>query len=898
MAEERRIDVQDGCPYSKREFVDHYRGTDEWEQAPPATYPEGTKVEVRGLGQRKELNGQTGVVVACGSDSKGKPVVKLRLADGSKIQLRPQNVAVPGSPKRPTKPTPKQKPPPQKPSDDSDDEGPSLGEVSQAVLGGTAAPASGAPPATSPKTGLRYATPSELPEGLRKHFGPLFREGEGGSAIYLVAPAAKSGGGGAKLQRVVVVADKAVYVCTTAGAVKRCVPIKAIAELCCTEDGWVGMAVPEQYDLALHVSPKAARDIASTLSVLHKGATGQDLTAVQTTRADLRKRLQTKKPPDWGATRVDVLPIATRWDEVAECREEERSQSDHSSPERPPPPSPPPDEEEKEEKEEEERKEEQKEEAQAAVRKGDGELEALRSELEASRRKLADADGLADDLRDAAAQAAESLRAAEHTSRAAVQRERLLDRELAERVDRIRVLESEIAALEELDRKLMGVRQERDRLIRDRAECVELLEMDSPPADGDGDARCMSAAVRALKQQRDDLQQANWRLTRERGELAKRAAASSRLKQPAAAQREEQVSPALDASLRGQRQAELHLERVTALLHKERQSHEETKLMNFELDASLTSLKHRHREQQEASQQIIRSLQRRVRVNEEATRPPFHVGCSPSQPSVRSVSTDAVPVPDYLAIGRRVSVLRTNVGLVTGVVRYWGSCAFAAGEWVGVELDEELGRNDGTVGGRRYFACPTGRGVFVRPEAIAAESAVCHRCRSSGAARRRQQQVVSVRRQMADYSEGEYLRRCVELREKLDDKDKELSQLADQLRSETQKRERLQAALANAQAQLCPRWGRRSQQPAPLLSHSPCAAPSLADSWHVDTAGSQSPRWSPRSPDSWHLVGMRKPWRPPSHTRSRSAPPRAGAGLRSPNPRGGPRITVSGASDG
>lgn len=39
---------------------------------------------------------------------------------------------------------------------------------------------------------------------------------------------------------------------------------------------------------------------------------------------------------------------------------------------------------------------------------------------------------------------------------------------------------------------------------------------------------------------------------------------------------------------------------------------------------------------------------------------------------------------------------------------------FAPGKWVGVELDEPKGKNNGIVQGKTYFQCRDNHGLFVR----------------------------------------------------------------------------------------------------------------------------------------------------------------------------------------
>uniref|UniRef100_A0A8C6X014 Si:dkeyp-47f9.4 n=1 Tax=Neogobius melanostomus TaxID=47308 RepID=A0A8C6X014_9GOBI len=90
---------------------------------------------------------------------------------------------------------------------------------------------------------------------------------------------------------------------------------------------------------------------------------------------------------------------------------------------------------------------------------------------------------------------------------------------------------------------------------------------------------------------------------------------------------------------------------------------------------------------------------------------------SSATPGVRSRTPSAnSPVCEgsEVRLGDRVLV----VGQRTGVVQYYGETSFAPGLWLGIELDKPSGKNDGSVGGVRYFRCPPKHGVFAPPSRV------------------------------------------------------------------------------------------------------------------------------------------------------------------------------------
>uniref|UniRef100_A0A8C5N7Y3 CAP-Gly domain-containing linker protein 4-like n=1 Tax=Gouania willdenowi TaxID=441366 RepID=A0A8C5N7Y3_GOUWI len=103
------------------------------------------------------------------------------------------------------------------------------------------------------------------------------------------------------------------------------------------------------------------------------------------------------------------------------------------------------------------------------------------------------------------------------------------------------------------------------------------------------------------------------------------------------------------------------------------------------------------------------------------TRPPRRMdqSCVSSKISTGPLSrtptgSSSLRTGSEVCLGDRVLVVKQR----TGVVQFYGKTNFAPGLWLGIELDKPSGKNDGSVGGVRYFSCPPKHGLFAPPSHV------------------------------------------------------------------------------------------------------------------------------------------------------------------------------------
>lgn len=70
---------------------------------------------------------------------------------------------------------------------------------------------------------------------------------------------------------------------------------------------------------------------------------------------------------------------------------------------------------------------------------------------------------------------------------------------------------------------------------------------------------------------------------------------------------------------------------------------------------------------------------------------------------------------EEVKVGCRVLVKDKSLD---GTIKFVGTTLFAPGKWIGVELDEAKGKNNGLIQGKAYFQCPDNHGLMVRPNQL------------------------------------------------------------------------------------------------------------------------------------------------------------------------------------
>ncbi|EEC11420.1 CAP-Gly domain-containing linker protein, putative [Ixodes scapularis] len=102
------------------------------------------------------------------------------------------------------------------------------------------------------------------------------------------------------------------------------------------------------------------------------------------------------------------------------------------------------------------------------------------------------------------------------------------------------------------------------------------------------------------------------------------------------------------------------------------------------------------------------------------TRVSSPTGSTRSSPRAVTMHTSTTLTDCGLRVGDRV-IVNASSGMKAGTLRFMGPTEFATGQWAGVELDEPVGKNDGSVAGKKYFRCPARHGLFAPLHKVARE---------------------------------------------------------------------------------------------------------------------------------------------------------------------------------
>jgi len=111
------------------------------------------------------------------------------------------------------------------------------------------------------------------------------------------------------------------------------------------------------------------------------------------------------------------------------------------------------------------------------------------------------------------------------------------------------------------------------------------------------------------------------------------------------------------------------------------------------------------------------SFQREIKAAQDRQRMKADPNYVPEPP--KAPITDDEHMADLAAAMKVGDRCQVNPGGKRGSVQFLGKIpAIAPGWWVGVQYDEPVGKNDGTVKGQRFFECPPKYGGFLRPDKV------------------------------------------------------------------------------------------------------------------------------------------------------------------------------------
>ena len=112
-------------------------------------------------------------------------------------------------------------------------------------------------------------------------------------------------------------------------------------------------------------------------------------------------------------------------------------------------------------------------------------------------------------------------------------------------------------------------------------------------------------------------------------------------------------------------------------------------------------------------------MAKEIKMNQEKKKMERDPNYVPQLEPAKEAITDDEHLADVAAgmkVGDRCEVI---VGGKRGAVQFVGKIPqIAPGWWVGVQYDEPVGKNDGSVKGTRFFQCPPKYGGFLRPDKL------------------------------------------------------------------------------------------------------------------------------------------------------------------------------------